>query len=72
MGLAPKLVDAIFEIIADERARGTTILLVEQNARRALAIADHAYVMDRGRVVLQGSGAELAGDRNVVAAYLGG
>ena len=72
MGLAPKLVDAIFEIIADERRRGTAILLIEQNARRALAIADRAYVMDRGRVVLEGSGAELASDRDVVAAYLGG
>ena len=72
MGLAPKLVDAIFAIIADEHARGTTILLVEQNARRALAIADHAYVMDRGRVVLEGSGAELSTHRDVVAAYLGG
>ena len=72
MGLAPKLVDAIFEIIADEHARGTTILLVEQNARRALAIADHAYVMDRGRIVLEGSGAELSTHRDVVAAYLGG
>ena len=71
MGLAPKLVDAIFEIIAQERANGTTIVLVEQNARRALAIADTAYVMERGRIVLQGSGAELATNRDVVAAYLG-
>ena len=72
MGLAPKLVDEIFSIIADERSRGTSILLVEQNARRALALADHAYVMERGRIVLGGTGAELATHRDVVAAYLGG
>ena len=53
MGLAPKLVDEIFAIVADERARGTSILLVEQNARRALALADRAYVMERGRIVLE-------------------
>jgi branched-chain amino acid transport system ATP-binding protein len=72
MGLAPKLVDEIFSIVAEERARGTSILLVEQNARRALALADHAYVMERGRIVLSGTGAELATHRDVVAAYLGG
>ncbi|BDE06098.1 ABC transporter ATP-binding protein [Vulcanimicrobium alpinum] len=72
MGLAPKLVDEIFTIVADERARGTSILLVEQNARRALALADRAYVMERGRIVLSGTGAELATHHEVVAAYLGG
>ena len=72
MGLAPKLVDQIFGIIADERARGTSILLVEQNARRALALADRAYVMERGHIVLQGTGAELLTHRDVTAAYLGG
>jgi branched-chain amino acid transport system ATP-binding protein len=71
MGLAPKLVDEIFAIVAEERARGTSILLVEQNARRALALADHAYVMERGRITLEGTGSELAGHRDVVAAYLG-
>jgi branched-chain amino acid transport system ATP-binding protein len=71
MGLAPKLVDEIFATIADERARGTSILLVEQNARRALALADHAYVLDRGRITLHGTGAELTMNRAVVAAYLG-
>ena len=71
MGLAPKLVDEIFAIVADERARGTSILLVEQNARRALALADTAYVMERGRIVLSGTGAELATHRDVIAAYLG-
>lgn len=72
MGLAPKLVDEIFAIVADERTRGTSILLVEQNARRALALADRAYVMERGRIVLSGTGAELATHHDVVAAYLGG
>jgi branched-chain amino acid transport system ATP-binding protein len=71
MGLAPKLVDEIFHIIANERANGTSILLVEQNARRALAIADRAYVMERGRISLSGTGTELLGNRDVTAAYLG-
>ena len=71
MGLAPKLVADIFAIVAEERARGTTILLVEQNARRALAIADRAYVLERGRIVLSGTGAELAADPTVTEAYLG-
>jgi branched-chain amino acid transport system ATP-binding protein len=71
MGLAPKLVDQIFEIIAHERAGGMSILLVEQNARRALAIADRAYVMERGRIVLTGTGAELLDNHDVTAAYLG-
>jgi branched-chain amino acid transport system ATP-binding protein len=72
MGLAPKLVSSIFAIIAEERRRGTSILLVEQNARRALAIADRAYVMERGRIVLSGTGAELSQNQEVKAAYLGG
>lgn len=72
MGLAPKLVDTVFEIIAAERARGTAILLVEQNARQALAIADSAHVLQRGYLTLSGTGAELAANRDVVAAYLGG
>jgi branched-chain amino acid transport system ATP-binding protein len=72
MGLAPKLVDAIFAIVAAERAAGTTILLVEQNARRALALADVAYVLERGAIVLHGSGAELLANPAVTAAYLGG
>jgi branched-chain amino acid transport system ATP-binding protein len=71
MGLAPKLVDEIFHIIGNERANGTSILLVEQNARRALAIADRAYVMERGRIALTGTGAELLDNRDVTAAYLG-
>jgi len=72
MGLAPKLVDEIFGIIASERAAGTSIVLVEQNARRALALADRAYVMERGRITLSGTGAELLTDPEITAAYLGG
>jgi branched-chain amino acid transport system ATP-binding protein len=71
MGLAPKLVTTTFQTIAEERARGTSILLVEQNARKALAIADRAYVLERGRIILSGSGAELMTHRDVTAAYLG-
>jgi branched-chain amino acid transport system ATP-binding protein len=71
MGLAPKLVDEIFHIIANERAGGTSILLVEQNARRALAIADRAYVMERGHIALTGTGGELLNNRAVTTAYLG-
>jgi branched-chain amino acid transport system ATP-binding protein len=71
MGLAPKLVDEIFHIIANERANGTSILLVEQNARRALALADHGYVMDRGRITLTGTGPALLNNRKVTTAYLG-
>ena len=71
MGLAPKLVSEIFAIVAELRASGTTILLVEQNARRALALADRAYVLERGRIVLSGTGAELAVNTDVTTAYLG-
>ncbi|MDQ2858396.1 MAG: ABC transporter ATP-binding protein [Candidatus Eremiobacteraeota bacterium] len=71
MGLAPKLVERIFEIIAAERARGTAILLVEQNARKALALADYAYVLERGTISLEGRGADLLGREEITAAYLG-
>ncbi len=71
MGLAPKLVDRIFAIVAQERARGTAILLVEQNARKALALADRAYVLERGTITLEGTGAELLRSEAVAAAYLG-
>ena len=71
MGLAPKLVNEIFSIIENERKRGTSILLVEQNARKALALADHAYVMERGRITLEGNGAELLAREEIVRAYLG-
>lgn len=72
MGLAPILVDQIFEIIKDLHAAGTTILLVEQNAQAALAIADRAYVLETGKITLSGTGAELAKSDEVRKAYLGG
>ena len=71
MGLAPKLVEQIFGIVAEERARGTTILLVEQNARKALAIADYAYVLERGTIAVEGKGSDLLGRAEITAAYLG-
>jgi branched-chain amino acid transport system ATP-binding protein len=71
MGLAPRLVAEIFAQIADLKARGTTILLVDQNARAALAIADRGYVMETGRIVLRGPAAELLRDPQVQHAYLG-
>jgi len=72
MGLAPLFVDEIFAIIAALRADGTTILLVEQNASAALDVADHAYVLETGRIVLSGPAAEVASDPAVAASYLGG
>ena len=71
MGLAPKLVDQIFAIVAAERERGTSILLVEQNARKALALADYAYVLERGSIALEGTGRDLLGREEITAAYLG-
>jgi branched-chain amino acid transport system ATP-binding protein len=71
MGLAPRLVSEIFTIIVSLRAEGVTILLVEQNARAALSIADRAYVLEVGRVVLQGEAAKLVQDPEVKRAYLG-
>ena len=72
MGLAPLFVEEIFTIIADLKAGGTTILLVEQNASAALDIADHAYVLETGRIVLECPAAQVAADPGVAAAYLGG
>jgi len=71
MGLAPVLVDLIFETIARIRESGTTVLLVEQNAVAALEIADRAYVLESGRIKLQGSAAELGRNPEVAQAYLG-
>ena len=71
MGLAPRLVADIFARIAALRAVGTTILLVDQNARAALSLADRAYVMETGRIVLEGRASELLRDPNVQKAYLG-
>ena len=72
MGLAPILVDQIFSIIKDLHKAGTTILLVEQNASKALQIADRAYVLETGNITLSGTGAELASSDAVRKAYLGG
>lgn len=72
MGLSPLLVDQVFEIIEDIRRDGTTILLVEQNAGKSLAISDRAYVLENGNIVLSGTGAELASSEMVKKAYLGG
>ena len=72
MGLAPILVDQIFDIIKELHKDGTTILLVEQNARKALQIADRAYVLETGNITLSGTGAELASSDAVRKAYLGG
>jgi branched-chain amino acid transport system ATP-binding protein len=71
MGLAPRLVAEIFAKVAQLKALGTTILLVDQNARAALAIADRGYVMETGRIALEGSAAALLGDPQVRQAYLG-
>jgi len=72
MGLAPILVDQIFDIIRELHAAGTTILLVEQNATKALQIADRAYVLETGKITLSGTGEELAKSDDVRKAYLGG
>lgn len=71
MGLAPLIVKQVMDIIREVNAQGTTILLVEQNARAALKIADRAYVLESGRVTMQGPAAELAADPRVIEAYLG-
>jgi len=72
MGLAPLLVQEIFDIIASIHAAGTTILLVEQNANKALQVADRAYVMETGQIVLSGEAAELAKTEDIKRVYLGG
>ena len=72
MGLAPILVDQIFDIIVNLNKAGTTILLVEQNAQMALSVADRAYVIETGRITLSGTGEELAKSEEVKKAYLGG
>ena len=72
MGLSPILVDQIFDIIKELHNAGTTILLVEQNAQMALSIADNAYVLESGNIVLSGTGAELLASEQVKKAYLGG
>ncbi|HAJ11068.1 MAG TPA: ABC transporter ATP-binding protein, partial [Comamonadaceae bacterium] len=71
MGLSPIMVDKIFEVVRDVSAQGVTILLVEQNAQRALQIADRGYVMDSGEITMTGTGKELLVDPKVREAYLG-
>jgi branched-chain amino acid transport system ATP-binding protein len=71
MGLAPLLVNEIFEIIRSIKDEGKTILLVEQNARKALEIADYAYVLERGQIVHAGPAADLRQDQAIIKAYLG-
>ncbi|MCC7102789.1 MAG: ABC transporter ATP-binding protein [Fimbriimonadaceae bacterium] len=72
MGLAPNLVAEIFDIITDVKAEGVTVLVVEQNAHKALSIADRAYVLETGSLVLEGTGKELLNSDKVREAYLGG
>jgi len=71
MGLSPIMVDKIFEVVADIHGRGTTVLLVEQNASRALGLANRGYVMDSGEVTMSGDAKVLLDDPKVRAAYLG-
>ena len=71
MGLAPLLIEQIFDIIKELHAGGTTILLVEQNAQMALSVADRGYVLETGRIVSTGTGADLLNDDSVKKAYLG-
>lgn len=72
MGLAPILVQQIFDIIQEINKSGTTVLLVEQNANMALSIADRAYVLETGKIVLSGNAKELLGNEEIKKAYLGG
>jgi branched-chain amino acid transport system ATP-binding protein len=72
LGLAPKIVGEIFRLIKNIRASGLTVLLVEQNARAALRVADYAAVLDGGRITLEGPAEKIAGDPRIVEAYLGG
>ena len=71
MGLSPIMVDKIFEVVQDVYAQGVTVLLVEQNASRALKIADRAYVMESGLLTMTGPARDLLADPRVRAAYLG-
>jgi branched-chain amino acid transport system ATP-binding protein len=71
MGLAPRMVTQVYQILAELKAAGTTILLVEQNARAALKVADRGYVLETGRIILDGSATDLRDDPEVQRAYLG-
>ncbi len=72
MGLAPLVVQEIFDVVQDINRSGTTVLLIEQNAKKALAIADYAYVLETGKMVMEGPAQTLASDPRVREAYLGG
>jgi branched-chain amino acid transport system ATP-binding protein len=72
MGLAPKLIQQIFDIVTEINSQGTTVLLVEQNAAQALKRSHRAYILETGEIVREGTGKELASDPAVKAAYLGG
>jgi branched-chain amino acid transport system ATP-binding protein len=72
LGLAPRLIREVFQVVAELKREGVTIVLVEQNARQALAVADRAYILETGRVTLSGPAAELAAGEVVQQAYLGG
>ena len=72
MGLAPLVVADIFKVIKEINSNGTTVLLVEQNVRQAIKIADYAYVMETGKIVLEGTGDEVGKNPRVMEAYLGG
>ena len=71
MGLAPLMVNQVYEILRELKDEGTTLLLIEQNARAALKLADRGYVLETGRIILDGSAAELREDPEVQRAYLG-
>jgi branched-chain amino acid transport system ATP-binding protein len=71
MGLAPRMVTQVYQILAELKAAGTTLLLVEQNARAALKVADRGYVLETGRIILDGSATDLRDDPEVQRAYLG-
>ncbi len=72
LGLAPLIINLIFEVLANVRKQGTTVFLVEQNAHKALALADRGYVLENGVIIKQGTGVELSSDPVVKQAYLGG
>ena len=71
LGLAPVIVQQVFEVIKKLNKEGLSIMLIEQNAQKALSISDHAYIMQTGKVVMHGTGKELLADENMVSAYLG-
>lgn len=71
LGLAPVIVQQVFDVIKEINAEGISVMLIEQNAQKALGICDHAYIMQTGKVVAHGTGKELLADENMVSAYLG-